>query len=111
MRGALTVGVAERRQRRYRLALGVDRLAPAAPSRDRVLAGSPSPDGHIRQIAEYCESDVLNSKRNSLRINTIELAGLDQRGDGSPVGGALVAAGEQRVLAGIPAAWARPRAS
>src|SRR6478736_9679224 len=35
-----------------------------------------------------------------LRINTIELAGLDQRGDGSPVGGALVAAGEQRVLAG-----------
>ena len=30
-----------------------------------------------------------------LRINTItiELAGLDQRGDGSPVGGALVAAG------------------
>ena len=35
-----------------------------------------------------------------LRINTIELAGLDQRGDGSPVGRALVAAGEQRILAG-----------
>src|SRR5204862_1366562 len=34
-----------------------------------------------------------------LRINTIELAGLDERGDGSPVGSAFVAAGEQRVLA------------
>src|ERR1700736_2726283 len=35
-----------------------------------------------------------------LRINTIEFAGLDQPGDGSPVGRALVAAGEQRVLSG-----------
>ncbi len=34
-----------------------------------------------------------------VRIDAVELRGLDQRGDGCPVGAALVAAGEQRVLA------------
>jgi hypothetical protein len=48
------------------------------------------------QIDQF-RQDVLDV---GLRINTVELAGLDQRGDGSPVGRALVAAGEQRVLAG-----------
>jgi hypothetical protein len=45
-------------------------------------------------------TSLVKTSSIGLRINTIELAGLDQRGDGSPVGRALVAAGEQRVLSG-----------
>ncbi len=33
-----------------------------------------------------------------MRVHGVELAGLDQRGDDRPVGAALVAAGEERVL-------------
>jgi hypothetical protein len=46
------------------------------------------------QIDQFGQ-DVLDV---GLRINTVELAGLDQRGDGSPVGRALVAAGTGELL-------------
>jgi hypothetical protein len=67
-----------------------------------VLCARPSPWHEIinargRPQIDQFGQDVLDI---GLRINTVELAGLDQRGDGSPVGRALVAAGEQRILAG-----------
>jgi hypothetical protein len=34
-----------------------------------------------------------------LRVRGVELTGLDERGDGRPVGAALVASREQRILA------------
>src|SRR5437660_12343594 len=66
-----------------------------------VLCARPGPWHEIinargRPQIDQFGQDVLDI---GLRINTIELAGLDERGDGSPVGSAFVAAGEQRVLA------------
>src|ERR1700730_4259789 len=66
-----------------------------------VLCARPGPRHEIINARGRPQIDQFgqNVLDVGLRINAVELARLDERGDASPIGCALVAAGEQRVLA------------
>src|SRR5271166_1861353 len=65
------------------------------------MGGAPGPGHELVDAGGGPEVDELGEHIGEigLRVDVVELAALDQRGDASPVRGSLVMAGEERILA------------
>ena len=65
------------------------------------MRGAPGPGHELVEAGSGPEVDELveHVGEIGLRIDVVELAALDQRGDASPVRGSLVMASEERILA------------